>query len=508
MQAPSATSGSPSDVAAPESFRSPDEFASVFRLFDGDGDGRISRPEVERALGALAEVLEPADGDDLLALVEQQGELDRASFLAWARQRPSLELGRHLRQVFALVDNDGNGSLSSDEWALMLAVLNPSMSREQADALLRRHDGDGSGTISYEEFLSLLSEEKSLNLSLADLQRLKKTLVHYSSAARCARVGLVEVDCDLGAGIPGAGSGIAMLRQAVERQQQLRAVATDLFEEIRDQQQGPARANAAGDRDATPHARHIASIAPVMEQAATLVASTRERGLFPVVLAGDHSTAAGTIAGLRRAHPKERLGVIWIDAHADIHSPYTTPSGNMHGMPLALASGHDNQGEAINTPEAGTTALWESLKRLHGSEEPAISLADLIYVAVRDTEPAEETTIATHAIPVISTEEVRRLGPEQAALRCLQHLSQVDRIYISFDVDSMDSTICKGTGTPAPGGLWADEAVRLTRTLLRDPRVCCWEICEINPHLDTLNSIGELSLGIFSAVVEELEARR
>lgn len=512
MQAPGShpvcvsTSG-PAGEAAPELRWSPEEFDSVFRLFDSDGDGCISLPEVESALMALRELLEPADAEALRAVAGRRGMLDRADFLAWVCQRPAFDISRYLRDLFVLVDSDGHGSLSRDEWALMLAVLDPSLSLEQADALLRRHDVDGSGTISYREFLTLLSREPGLRVSLADLQRLKKTLVHYSSAARSTRIGLVEVDCDLGAGIPGAGSGIALLRQALERQLSLREVAIDLFEDLRDQQRGTARAGAGGDRDATPHARHIAAIAAVMEQAATLVASTCERGLFPVVLAGDHSTAAGTIAGLRRAHPQERLGVIWIDAHADIHSPYTTPSGNMHGMPLAVASDHDNHAEAINSPDSGTTALWESLKRLHGSGEPAINLADLVYVAVRDTEPAEDATITAHAIPVIRTEDLRRIGPEQAAQHCLQHLDQVDRIYISFDVDSMDATICKGTGTPSPGGLWADEAVRLTRTLLRDPRVCCWEICEINPHLDTLNSIGELSLGIFSAVVEELDAR-
>jgi arginase family enzyme len=71
----------------------------------------------------------------------------------------------------------------------------------------------------------------------------------------------------------------------------------------------------------------------------------------------------------------------------------------------------------------------------------------------------------------------------------------------------MDSTICKGTGTPVPGGLWADEARQLTRALLADPRVCCWEICEINPHLDSLNTLAEVSLGLYQEVLEVLDAR-
>jgi arginase family enzyme len=108
---------------------------------------------------------------------------------------------------------------------------------------------------------------------------------------------------------------------------------------------------------------------------------------------------------------------------------------------------------------------------------------------------------------VISTEQVRLEGAAQAAHRCLAHLAEVDRIYVSFDVDALDSTICKGTGTPVPGGLWAHEASTLLRTLLADPRVCCWEICEINPHLDDLNTLAEVSLGIFQAGLEVLAER-
>jgi arginase len=213
------------------------------------------------------------------------------------------------------------------------------------------------------------------------------------------------------------------------------------------------------------------------------------------------------MAGLRRAHPEQRRGVVWIDAHADIHSPYTSPSGNMHGMPLAIAAAHDNHHHRINDPDSHTLSLWERCKELARPLVPALSLKDLIYVSVRDTEPAEQATIADHGIPVISTGEVRRDGPEQTAARCLAHLRDVDLIYVSFDVDSLDATICKGTGTPAPGGLWVDEAIRLNQTLLRDPRVCCWEICEINPHLDTLNSVAEMSLGVYRGVLEVLDLR-
>jgi len=325
---------------------------------------------------------------------------------------------------------------------------------------------------------------------------------------RSPKIGLVEVDCDLGAGIPGAAAGIELLRQASRQHKALRQINEELIEEIEGRffPQGPAgslRING----DLTPHARHIHTIHGVMADAATRVAFTRRRGLFPIVVAGDHSTAAGTIAGLRQAHPKCRLGVVWIDAHADLHSPYTTPTGNMHGMPLAVAAAHDNHLHGDNNPDPITLELWKQCKALAGGECGAIGLSDLVYVSVRDVEPAEEATIRSYGIPVVSTEEVRRKGPERAAARCLDHLSHCELIYVSFDVDSMDATVCVGTGTPVHGGLSADEAIRINRALMCDPRVCCWEICEINPHLDTLDSLAEVSLGVYQAVLEVLERR-
>jgi arginase len=321
-------------------------------------------------------------------------------------------------------------------------------------------------------------------------------------------IGLVEVDCDLGAGIVGAAAGIELLRQASRDQKALRRIHEELIEEIATCFRSPGPASASWETgDLTPHARHIHTIHGVMEEVATRVAFTRRRGLFPVVLAGDHSTVAGTIAGLRRAHPECRLGVVWIDAHADLHSPYTTPSGNMHGMPLAAAAAHDNHLHGVNNPDPVTLERWERCKSLVGAGCGAIRLSDLVYVSVRDIEPAEDATIRSHGIPVVSTEEVRGKGPEQAALRCLDHLRDCELIYVSFDVDSMDETVCVGTGTPASGGLWVDEAIRINCALLADPRVCCWEICEINPHLDTLGSLAEVSLGVYQAVLGVLEQR-
>ncbi|HLM72476.1 MAG TPA: arginase family protein, partial [Polyangiaceae bacterium] len=191
---------------------------------------------------------------------------------------------------------------------------------------------------------------------------------------------------------------------------------------------------------------------------------------------------------------------------ADIHSPFTTPSGNMHGMPLAIASGTDNMPKRINDPSDETVQHWQRCKELAGSG-PNIRLEDLVYVSVRDTEAAEDFMIESVPILNYRTEKVRELGAEQVAKSCLDRLAGVDLIYVSFDVDSMDSAISMGTGTPVPNGLSVEEAKRINQILCADPRVCCWEMCEINPVLDTLNTMAENSLGIFEAVVDAITER-
>ena len=499
-----------------------EEVKQLFALFDSNADGVIIPDELEQFLHATVGIITAEQASSLRNLMQTQGFVSWPIFLQWARQQSGFEIYQILRELFLIIDRDRRGWLSRDQLEMTLALLQscPGMverasvsgvggkgSRLMEEDLWIRLDRDGNDQISCDEFLGLLKEQSRLQFSLTDLKRLKKTLMQLSTSDQVPAIALVEVDCDLGAGIPGARSGIEMLKSAVKHQQDLSQIAERLILEIEAQQRPMVRDELAVPAEVTPHARHIETIAGVMADAAGLVASTLEQGLFPIVLAGDHSTAAATMAGIRRAHPSQRLGVIWIDAHADIHSPFTSPSGNMHGMPLAIASAHDNLPQAINAPDQQTCRLWRQLQELSGSGLPAIKLEDLVYVAVRDTEPAEDVTIANHSIPVIRTDEVRAGGPDRAARRCLDHLAEVDLIYVSFDVDGLDSTICKGTGTPVSGGLWLDEAVAILRLLLEDSRVCCWEICEINPHLDVLNTLAEVSLTIFRGGLDVLQQR-
>ncbi len=224
---------------------------------------------------------------------------------------------------------------------------------------------------------------------------------------------------------------------------------------------------------------------------------------FPLVLSGDHSNAGGTIAGIKTAFPKKRLGVIWIDAHSDLHSPYTSPSGNVHGMPLATALNDDNIDNQNNEPSQETIWHWNELK---GSNQ-RVRHSDLFFIAVRDYEEPEKKLMDKHNIPNITTEQLREKGIKQAAAEALNYLKECDIIYISFDVDSMDPSVSRGTGTPVPGGLLAHEARDLILHLLDDQRVCCLEMTEINPLLDEQNKMAKTAFDILRAIAQKINKK-
>jgi arginase len=197
------------------------------------------------------------------------------------------------------------------------------------------------------------------------------------------------------------------------------------------------------------------------------------------------------------------LGVIWIDAHADLHTPFTTPSGNMHGMPLAMTSQTDNRECQINEPSEETLMFWERIKNI-GGNFPKINLEDIVFISVRDTESPEDFLIEKHGIKNFKTKEVRELGIQEVAKQSLEILKDCDQIYISFDVDSLDSSISVGTGTPVPDGLTVKEAIELNAELIKDKRVCCWEIVEVNPTLDTENTMAENAFEVLEVTTKSL----
>lgn len=250
------------------------------------------------------------------------------------------------------------------------------------------------------------------------------------------------------------------------------------------------------------YAKRIRGITKIYERLSKAVQKVLlKNNAFPIVLAGDHSTAGGTIAGIKTSYPDDRIGVIWIDAHADLHSPYTTPSGNVHGMPLATALGEDNPDKKTNDIDKETLNQWEKLKN-SGGICPKIEYRDLVYIGVRDTEEEEDYLIEKNSIKNITTKQLRTKGVPAVIEEVFDYLKHCDKIYISFDVDSLDPKISTGTGTPVPNGLRIKEAKDLMTGLVANEKVCCFEIVEINPTLDTENSMAETAFKILEAATD------
>jgi arginase len=239
------------------------------------------------------------------------------------------------------------------------------------------------------------------------------------------------------------------------------------------------------------------------ERVSKAVQESIKSNFFPVVLSGDHSTAGATIAGIKMAKPKSKLGVIWIDAHADLHTPYTTPSGNMHGMPLASAIAEDNEENAVHEIDAETKRAWDALKHI-GKIAPKVLPEDIVFISLRDYEREERGLIEKYGMKVITTNEVRRKGPENIVRSVIRYLSDCTDIYVSFDVDSLDSSISKGTGTPVHNGLKEREAEDLISKFMQNRKICCFEITEVNPTLDKENLMAEIAFNILQRSVNIL----
>lgn len=312
---------------------------------------------------------------------------------------------------------------------------------------------------------------------------------------------IVENPSELGAGTRGSSLGIGAL-QVVARQRKddfFGQFERFLVDHQNDMLDFPTIYN---------YAKRIDGLAEVYQNTVDILNHIYAGKDFPLVLSGDHSCAAGTVAGIKRAFPTKRLGVIWIDAHADLHTPYTTPSGNIHGMPLSVILGFDNKENAINVPNPNVVTMWAELLEL-GAPSPKIKSEDLVYIAVRDTEPLEEDYMAKHSIRNFTVQELRQKGWEKIAEEVKTKLSACDIVYVSFDVDSMDpEEVSNGTGTPSPDGLTIFEATALMTNFAAWEKTCCVEFVEINPCLDNkINKMAEVAFDILKVTTHQIENR-
>jgi arginase len=242
-----------------------------------------------------------------------------------------------------------------------------------------------------------------------------------------------------------------------------------------------------------PFARNIDHLTVAQGMLASYVEDVLNDADFPLLFSGDHSNAVGAFSGLKNLNPERRIGLIWIDAHLDLHNPITTPSGNIHGMavhallhiPATFRSPHKNN------PDEETLMLWNQLRTLGSHQvDGKVRPEDVVFIGIRDYETEEQALAEQLGIRIFYAEEVLKSGIETVLQEAIRHLSACDQWYVSFDVDSLDTSVSTGTGTPVDGGLTLTHASYLFRTLFPHPKTATFEITEINPLLDCKNSMA------------------
>lgn len=220
-----------------------------------------------------------------------------------------------------------------------------------------------------------------------------------------------------------------------------------------------------------------------------------------LILSGDHSNAAGFISGIKEVYPRERTGLIWIDAHSDLHSPYTSPSGNVHGMPVALLLGLDNQKQLVRHPGEHIKATWDMLKKNGDLNiQPKILPEDMVFIDIRDLEKQEWKIIKEKNLKYFTPEDREKKGASAIAKETLQYLDHCRYLYISFDVDSMDASLVPGTGTPVDNGLSKKDAITLLENFWHQDKCRALEITEVNPLLDYKNQTAKTVVEILRKV--------
>jgi arginase len=216
-------------------------------------------------------------------------------------------------------------------------------------------------------------------------------------------------------------------------------------------------------------ARYLPEILSACAELAALVEGAVREGARPLVLGGDHAIAIGTLAGLSAAAGQPG-GAIWIDAHADVNTPETSPSGNVHGMPLAAALGREPR--------------WFAHDRL---TLPALDPSRVALVGIRSLDPGERAFLREAGIRVFTMSDIDRIGIERTMREALDGVAGPGFVHVSLDLDSLDPEVAPGVGTPVPGGLTYREAHLACELIAESGIAGSFEVVESNPILDREN---------------------
>ncbi len=286
------------------------------------------------------------------------------------------------------------------------------------------------------------------------------------------QIDLIGVPLDFGAGRRGVDMGPSAIRYAGLRQglEELGHQVTDYGNIM----VPLAETCEVGD----PKLKYMEPIVGVAQRLAERVATTMAEQRLPLVLGGDHSLALGSVMGATRGR---KLGLIWLDAHGDFNTHETSPSGNIHGMPLAAICGH------------GASPLVT----LGGALPPGAKLDphNVAIIGARDIDPAERRLLRASGVAVYSMEAIDRLGINEVVHRAIETACRgTDGIYLSLDLDGIDPMFAPGVGTPVSGGLTFREAHLAVELVAETKRLVGVDLVEVNPILDRTNMTGELAV--------------
>ena len=288
------------------------------------------------------------------------------------------------------------------------------------------------------------------------------------------QIRILGIPMDLGAGRRGVDMGASALRYA-----QLSETLRDLGHEVRDLGNVPVAVVETIDRSSG-NAHYLEEIRAACGAAATILQNL-EPDVFPICIGGDHSMSMGTVAG---AFNGERRGLICVDAHTDFNTPDSSPSGNIHGMPVASLVGLGDE-RLINI----------------GGEGRKVRPQDVVMIGIRSVDTNERQLLKEHGIKVFTMKDIDRLGMADVVKQAFEHLAHLEKWHVSFDADSLDPSIAPGVGTPVAGGLSYREAHLLMELLSDTRRVASLDLVEVNPVLDRENMTAALMVEMTASLL-------
>jgi arginase len=295
-----------------------------------------------------------------------------------------------------------------------------------------------------------------------------------SAPETAAAVAVIGAGLDLGAGRRGVDMGPSAIRYA-ELAERIRSLGRHVVD------QGDVRVPVPeATQEGDPTHRYLGPIMQVCGRLAELVDETSGQGQVPLVLGGDHSIAMGTLGGMARRHGPG--AVLWIDAHGDLNRPTTSPTGNVHGMPLAAALG-----------AAGDVFVSDDF--------PMPSVAKAALVGVRSLDPGERDLIAELGIRVFTMTEIDRRGVEAVIADAVAELAGSSFLHVSLDLDAVDPMFAPGVGTPVPGGLSYREAHLALELLAETGAIDSLDVVEVNPILDRENQTARLAVDLVASAL-------